>query len=1516
MKKLLSAVISIMLLISLITPNIGYAVPNTIAQVGESAPVGATTVLPNNDIPNFADSFNPVNTYYLSPNGDNNNTGSRDNPWKSLVSAGGINGALAKIPTSGNVKIVLLDGTYPSFGFIPNYQFTNPVLIIAENPYKARVADTSTNRQMYLTKCKNMVFNGIEFSGTKGVRSGDYLMQIELSHNITLENCILHDSFNNDILKLNERSANTTIRNCVFYNAPDGGDEHIDANSVYHTTIEGCIFFNDYVASGQEEKNSQSSYVLFKSSSSSPIKAEELEAEGYFTGDKWTCDNWTEDINATLTLGTRAKPSYDVTIDRNVFLNYWGRSDASYIQLGEDNKPFYEVTDSTISNNLFINNRTREYQAGDGNYVNRQAGAITIKCAQDTLIEKNIESGFIQHSWHGYNDTNVGFGYFARLSDEGYGIDGVTIRKNSLCDYSMQMGQVVGGTKTGITNLTVSQNNYYNGGAKVNDFGSSYPLGDYPFQIEPTATFYDPLLQVDLSDVDTPAQIANAAGAWSNLQNMRQNYVSQYGTRRAEDINKHVVIFRAYNRCLIKVEKVANGASSSATSAAALGKKLGTWPMSKADADKYKIIGWTDKIYYPNIENLTIDRSDMLVSTDNISANTIFQAIYASDTSDTTTNDGYYTPPASKTKTPVTKQLTNSQIANAADSFVANNTFTIEPGQVLSNKLNELYASNPEGGFKVVLKEGTYPAFGYINNLRFQNPILIVAEKPYKAKVQDTSTNRQMYITKSQNIIISGIEFSGTKGVTKTGYLTQIELSKNITLENCILHDSYNNDILKLNEKSSNTIIRNCVFYNANAGGDEHIDANSVYHTTIEGCIFFNDYKASQRAEQNTTSPYILFKSSSSGPYTGDKVYDDAQFNNQGRYENGVWICNNWTEDIDSNDRAKPSYDAKIRNNVFMNWWGLPDQSYVLLGEDNKPFYEVQDVEITNNFFLNNKTRSTISNIGNYYNRMSGNITLKNTQNVQITNNVSNGYVQYCWDNHNAGLESFGYFIRFSKEGAIPSLNNITITGNSLADYSGAMGLLSGGIAEMVTNLTFNANNFYNGGKPFANKASYNMILPVTADKNATFADPGFADNLDNVLTPYYNGSSFNGGYSTIQAARRDLITKYGTNANANNNVNTGGGGGGGGGGNTNNDTNNQQETATSNNGQVSIPYQKNEEVAIVNLDNQKTDEIISKALNDVIELDFSDATNINQVEISGATMQKVAESGKKFEVKLENGDVILDNSVLTTAKNKNVTLSIVQKDDTTFEITLKFDDTIVHNLNGNAQVKLPIPFNMSEKEIAVEYTSDSGVKEYFTGEKAPGGFFVFRTPHFSTFKLVDMTLPFADVNKSNWFYDSVGYVYQNGIMQGMEDGMFVPQYNMTRAMFVTTLYRIAGEPDVLYNDYFDDCQQNVWYTNAVKWAANNKIVSGRDDGTFDPNGSISRQEIATILYRYKNSPATKAIVAEFIDSGEIASYARDAIAWAQSAGVITGYEDKSFNPKKPATRAEVAAIISRFNKL
>lgn len=179
---------------------------------------------------------------------------------------------------------------------------------------------------------------------------------------------------------------------------------------------------------------------------------------------------------------------------------------------------------------------------------------------------------------------------------------------------------------------------------------------------------------------------------------------------------------------------------------------------------------------------------------------------------------------------------------------------------------------------------------------------------------------------------------------------------------------------------------------------------------------------------------------------------------------------------------------------------------------------------------------------------------------------------------------------------------------------------------------------------------------------------------------------------------------------------------------------------------------------------------------------------------------------------------------------------------------------------------------------------------------------------------------PFRDVTESDWFYDDVRFANQNGLFNGVEKDLFAPEEPMTRGMLVTVLWRLDGETAPKTATTFTDVDVNAYYADAVAWAAESGVVNGIGGNKFDPEGNVTREQIAAILFRYASlkgvDTAARANLATFPDAEKTSAYAHDALSWAVAAELVKGTKEGStiyLDPQGSATRAQVAAILSRY---
>ena len=190
---------------------------------------------------------------------------------------------------------------------------------------------------------------------------------------------------------------------------------------------------------------------------------------------------------------------------------------------------------------------------------------------------------------------------------------------------------------------------------------------------------------------------------------------------------------------------------------------------------------------------------------------------------------------------------------------------------------------------------------------------------------------------------------------------------------------------------------------------------------------------------------------------------------------------------------------------------------------------------------------------------------------------------------------------------------------------------------------------------------------------------------------------------------------------------------------------------------------------------------------------------------------------------------------------------------------------------------------------------------------------------------ILDKEFPFTDVTQDGgWKHNSVKYVWDNGIMNGISNTTeFRPDHTLTRAMFATVLYRMAGEPEVTESRNFTDVKQGTWYTDAVMWVSEKKIAEGFTDGSFGIDQDITRDQIAKMLYLYAElqgcSTEERKELSSFTDADTVKNWAVEYMQWAVN-GIISGKPNPDGNtyrmaPGEKATRAECAAMLMRFEE-
>lgn len=292
------------------------------------------------------------------------------------------------------------------------------------------------------------------------------------------------------------------------------------------------------------------------------------------------------------------------------------------------------------------------------------------------------------------------------------------------------------------------------------------------------------------------------------------------------------------------------------------------------------------------------------------------------------------------------------------------------------------------------------------------------------------------------------------------------------------------------------------------------------------------------------------------------------------------------------------------------------------------------------------------------------------------------------------------------------------------------------------------------------------------------------------------------------------------------------------------------------------------------------------------VTVSFTEAPKSNDAGVSSITVagfKAVAGANNSYTVTVPYGTVVKTGSFVIVTRHPRATVGALTNTGNIWSFTVTAEDgvtTAVYTVTVNtAALPEPITPGVDNKKPAPK---------------------------------PEVKLPFTDVSTSDWFYDDVAFVYENGLFSGTDSRSFSPNASMTRAMLVTVLYRLEGEPTVTGRSSFTDVRSGAYYEKSVIWAAANGIVTGTDSTSFSPDAKVTREQLAAILYRYaqyrKLDTDASAKLNSFTDADSVSAYASEALGWAVSEGLINGASGKLM-PKGDATRAQVAAILHRFVK-
>ena len=379
----------------------------------------------------------------------------------------------------------------------------------------------------------------------------------------------------------------------------------------------------------------------------------------------------------------------------------------------------------------------------------------------------------------------------------------------------------------------------------------------------------------------------------------------------------------------------------------------------------------------------------------------------------------------------------------------------------------------PDGSL-ILVKPGEY-----IGRIRirgdFTNGVTVRSQVRYQARLRAAEAVLTVYNDNAdiEGITIEGFDIAHT-GAGAAALVVQIQDgfatdTRRITLQDNILHDSYNNDILKINNGASQIVVRGNLFYNQQ-GSDEHIDINSVDDVLVEDNVFFNDFAASGRANNNDTAAYIVVKDSNA---------DD--------------------------DEYLGARNVRIRRNVFLNWQGSIGSNFVLLGEDGTANHEAFNCTVENNLML-----------GNSLNTMRAAFGVKGSRDSVFRANTVVG-----------DLPSNAFAMRLNREGDNPVVTGIAFYNNLWSDPTGTMADFSDTPPGEVTGTILRRNGYWNNGNPLPQDGT--DAVNITNDIEPRIGNPQLPSSAG-VDTPAWNGvlGRFDGGFMTIREVFVDLVERYG----------------------------------------------------------------------------------------------------------------------------------------------------------------------------------------------------------------------------------------------------------------------------------------------------------------------------------------------------------------------------------------------------
>ena len=326
---------------------------------------------------------------------------------------------------------------------------------------------------------------------------------------------------------------------------------------------------------------------------------------------------------------------------------------------------------------------------------------------------------------------------------------------------------------------------------------------------------------------------------------------------------------------------------------------------------------------------------------------------------------------------------------------------------------------------------------------------------------------------------------------------------------------------------------------------------------------------------------------------------------------------------------------------------------------------------------------------------------------------------------------------------------------------------------------------------------------------------------------------------------------------------------------------------------------------------------------------DGNTTTTVEKSDGTSTTTEKNKDGSEKVTEEKADGTTVTtekdtDGTKTVTTENADgsKTTEEVRKDGTEVKTETTTDGETTAEVVAKGETEVVIPAPDAEEVYEVVVTDENGNETVITDFKVVNGgvaVTVDGNAYISISK--GFKKEFVDVHHvDHWSEESVDYVYIRGLMMGTSENHFSPDVPLTRAMLVTVLYRLEGEPEMKNAQWFEDVEKGQWYSDAVAWATFNGITMGYGNGNFGPNDNITREQIVAIMHRYaqyKGYDVTQGgmLIREYSDYENISDYALNAMTWSVNIGMLSGRGNNNLAPQSYATRAEVAAILERFIK-